>query len=254
MDRRRFLVCSLAALIAAPLVAEGQPGEKAPPLQSVTERTDGVQVDLQEGVRALRENRLSDAITHLRRAIESNPDEREPYAAIRAAYGLRGRGVGEAGGLDRGLLFLARQRLQAGDLVEAEKVLNGLLQAHFANPATHFWLREVHTRRGSSSDAERAGKMFRGLLDAIRATGSGESLETAILVQSISEEYLIIELVLRCRTLEQRVSFPPGGGVYDVMRVTCGDAVRTLYFDISAWGPEPAWRLKSYGPVQSGPR
>jgi len=40
---------------------------------------------------------------------------------------------------------------------------------------------------------------------------------------------------------------PPGGGVYDAHLVSCGDKVYTVYFDISAWGPDPEWRLKVYG-------
>ena len=40
---------------------------------------------------------------------------------------------------------------------------------------------------------------------------------------------------------------PPGGGVYDAHLVSCGDKVYTVYFDISAWGLDPEWRLKVYG-------
>jgi tetratricopeptide (TPR) repeat protein len=218
------------------------------PNDELMARSRAMTLALQEGVQAMAKDRFQDAITHLQRAIEANPDAREPYTAIRTAYGLRGRSLAEAA--DSGLLLLARQHLDRGDFVEAERVLKRLLQAHFANPATHFWLGELHTRRGSFSDAERARKMFRGLLHAVLAPRRGDSLETAILVQSISEEYLIIGLVLGCRFLEQRLSFPPSGGVYDVMKVKCGDAVRTLYFDVTAWGPEPTWRVKSYRPVQ----
>jgi hypothetical protein len=26
----------------------------------------------------------------------------------------------------------------------------------------------------------------------------------------------------------------------------CPDGERAIYFDVTAWGPEPAWRLKTY--------
>jgi hypothetical protein len=42
------------------------------------------------------------------------------------------------------------------------------------------------------------------------------------------------------------VQFPPSGGVYDVLNIVCADGERSLWFDVSAWGPEPAWRLTTY--------
>lgn len=39
----------------------------------------------------------------------------------------------------------------------------------------------------------------------------------------------------------------PGGGVYDAHFVSCGSTEQTVYFDVSAWGPDPEWRLKVYG-------
>ena len=66
-------------------------------------------------------------------------------------------------------------------------------------------------------------------MDALLATGDGKSPPTAFLVQGINEEYLL-------------------GGVYDIFIVDCPDGERSVYFDATAWGPEPTWRLKSYRP------
>jgi len=45
------------------------------------------------------------------------------------------------------------------------------------------------------------------------------------------------------------VHFPPTGGVYDILEVVCADGERSVYFDVTAWGPEPAWRLRLYRPA-----
>jgi tetratricopeptide (TPR) repeat protein len=247
------LIVTLAlTILAAPLTAEAQPAGRVEPIGSPTAPADEPAADwrasFQEGVRAIEEDRLSDAIGHLQRAIEVNPDAREPYAAIRIAYGLRGRDVGEVG-VERGLLRVARDHLERDELDKAERVLELLLQHNFANPEPHLMLQALHAKRGRSAAIDHAGKIFRGLLEALLATGDGKTPETAFLVLGIAEEYLLVGYVFRCRTLEQRVHFPPSGGVYDVLKVLCADAERTVYFDVSAWGPDPAWRLKTYRPA-----
>ena len=225
----------ILALVALPLARAEEPGP------------DWL-LSFQEGLRLIQEDRPAEAIGHFQRAIEVNPDASEPYTAIRLASGLRGRSVGEVG-VERGLIHLAHQQLQRDELDKAESVLKSLVQARFANPEPHLLLQALYAKRGRPAASDHAGKIFKGLLEALLATGDGKTPETAFLVQGIAEEYLVVGYVFRCRTRGQRVHFPPAGGVYDILEVVCADGERSVYFDVTAWGPEPAWRLKTYRPA-----
>ena len=252
MERRTFLGVIGSGLLTAPVVGEAQPAGKAEPIGSPTVPADEPAADwrasFQEGLRLIQEDRPAEAIGHLQRAIEVNPDASEPCSAIRLAYGLRGRDVREVVA-ERGRLRVARDHLERDELDKAEGVLKVLLQLNFANPEPHLILQALHAKRGRSAASDHAGKIFRGLLEALLATGDGKTPETAFLVQGINEEYLLVGYVFRCRTREQRLHFPPTGGVYDILKVVCADGERSLYFDVTAWGPEPAWRLKTYRPA-----
>jgi len=226
---------TILALLALPLAHAEEPGADW-------------SLSFQEGLRLIQEDRPAEAIGHLQRVIEVNPDASEPYAAIRLASGLRGRSVGEVG-VERALIQLAHDHLQRDELDKAERVLKSLVRNRFANPEPHLLLQALYAKRARSDASNHAGKIFKGLLGALLATGDGKTPETAFLVQGINEEYLLVGYVFRCRTREQRVHFPPTGGVYDILEVVCADGERSVYFDVTAWGPEPAWRLKTYRPA-----
>jgi tetratricopeptide (TPR) repeat protein len=200
-----------------------------------------------EGLRLLHQSRPGDAIGHFQRAIEVNPDAPEPYAAIRLASGWQGRHVREVV-LEAALIRRAHQHLHRGELFPAEGVLKDLAATRFADPEVHLLLQALHVRAGRAEAGRHAGKISKGLLDALLATGDGKTPQTAFLVQGINEEYLLIYHALACQPRERRVNFPPGGGVHDIFIVECPDGERTVYFDATAWGPEPAWRLKTYRP------
>ncbi len=209
-------------------------------------------LSFQEGLRLIHENRPAEAIRHFQRAIEVNPDAAEPYAAIRLASGMQGRPIREVA-VERGVTQMAHRHLQRDELDRAEWALKSLLEIRFANPEPHLLLQRLHAKRGRQEASDHAGKIFKGLLEALLATGDGKTRETAFLVQGIAEEYLLVGYVFRCRTREQRVDFPPAGGVYDILKVECAEGERSLYFDVTAWGPEPAWRLKTYPPPPKSP-
>jgi tetratricopeptide (TPR) repeat protein len=204
-------------------------------------------VSYQEGLRLIQDGKPADAIGHFQRAIEINPDAAGPFAAIRLASGWRGRDVREVT-LEVALIRRVRDHLRRDELFPAEMILKDIVANRFANPEAHFLLQDVHLRGRRLEAGRHAGKIFKGLLDALLATGDGKSFETAFLVQGINEEYFLIDQALDCRPRARRVDFPPSGGVYDVFSVQCPDGERTLYFNVTAWGPEPAWRLKTYRP------
>jgi hypothetical protein len=150
-----------------------------------------------EGLRMVEENQLSDAIGHFQRAIEINPDAAEPYTAIRLACGLRGRKIGQVL-TETALIRRAHDHLQRDEVDDAEKVLTSLVRDRFANPEPHRLLYALHTKRGGHPARSQAGKIFRGLLAALLASGDGKSRETAVLVQGIAEEHMLAGYVFRC--------------------------------------------------------
>jgi hypothetical protein len=169
-----------------------------------------------------------------------------PYRAIRSVYGRLGRDVRDVAE-DGRLLGTAHRATRSGQLDEAERVLQSLLERHFANPETHLLLRDVYGQRGDSAGAEREHKIFLGFLRAILTSGDGKTPETSYVVQSINEEYFILAVGGRCDRKARWLHTPPGGGIYDAHLVSCGGTEQTVYFDVSAWGPDAAWRLKVYG-------
>jgi hypothetical protein len=198
-----------------------------------------------EGMRLLREDRFTDAIRHLQRAIEVNPDAPEPYAAIRLAAGLRGRLVGEVA-RERVLVNLAHDALRDDQLDRAEEIAKSLAEVRFGNPEAHLLLQWLHAKRGRQAASEHARKIVTGLLAVMLDSGDGKTLETAYLVQGVNEEYMLLGYVFHCWARKQEVLFPPAGGVYDALTAECADGERVLYFDVTVWGLEPAWRLKTY--------
>jgi tetratricopeptide (TPR) repeat protein len=140
-------------------------------------------LSFQEGLRLIQEDRPAEAIGHLQRAIEVNPDAPEPYAMIRLASGMRGRRVGEVG-IERALIHLAHHHLQRDELDKAETVLKSLVQDRYANPEPHLLLQMLYAKRGRPEASKHAGKIFKGLLEALLATGDGKTPETAFLVQA----------------------------------------------------------------------
>lgn len=186
-------------------------------------------------------------LAHFQSEMLKDLDAPGPYSAIRSVYGRLGRDVRDVGE-DGRLLSTAHKATRSGQFDEAERTLRSLLERHFANPETHLLLRDVYGQRGDSAGAEREHKIFLGFLRAILTSGDGKTPDTAYLVQSIAEEYFILAFAVRCDRKTRWVhTAPGGGGVYDAHLVSCGGTEHTVYFDVSAWGPDPEWRLKVYG-------
>jgi tetratricopeptide (TPR) repeat protein len=199
----------------------------------------------QRGVRALKEKEFEEAIGQFKKAIHEKPNATQPYSGIRIAYGQMGLEHSPSDMLD---LVKARKVLDGGQLDQAEEILRNLLRVHFANPQTHALLRRVYIEKGRSDEASHELKIFSGLLDAIFSTGDGKSPETAFLVQSISEEY-VVALRLNCEQKGRELR-QIKGRMYDVFTISCGRwwwNRRTVYFDISAfYSDDPSVRLTVY--------
>ncbi len=195
---------------------------------------------------ALSEDVGRQMLAHFQGEMLKDLDAPGPYSAIRIVYGRMGRDVRDVAE-DGRLLRTAHRAKWSGALDEAERALETLLVRHFANPETHMLLRDVYGQRGDSAGAEREHKIFLGFVRALLTSGDGKTPETAYLVQSIAEEYFILGLVARCERKTRWMHTPLGAGVYDAHLVLCGATEHTVYFDISAWGLEPEWRLKVYG-------
>jgi hypothetical protein len=223
----------------APPAAPQPPPRSVPPAATWRE-------PFEKGVHALGARSFEEAVRSFRKAIEVDPEAKPPYRAIRSAYGQMGRDS-LAAATDSVRLSDARKALANNQVDEARRIVGEMLDEHFANPSLHSTLAAIHERTGDREGAERAKNTFRGLLEAILATGDGRTPQTAFRVQSIAEEYLIVRSVLRCTRTKQEIHTAPSGRPYDLLTLSCEGQTRLVYFDISAFmSPDPQHRAQAY--------
>jgi hypothetical protein len=113
-------------------------------------------------------------------------------------------------------------------LKDAEKVL----ESSFVNIDAHYVALEANKEMGATDKAKFHWTVFRGLIDSIRNSGDGKSMEKAWVVINVHEEYVILRVL----------GFRPGmqslenkdGHAYDVMKVKSEDdgTEQTFYFNV----------------------
>jgi hypothetical protein len=138
-----------------------------------------------------------------------------------------------------GLLEAEEQLDHIGDRLEA------LLQIDPLNPNLHQWSFAYWSFRGDHEKATLHGLVLRALTEWFETEGDGRSAETAYVIDSVAEEYLIVQRFGR-RVLQQgltRVDQKP----YDVLTCIDGDGVtHEVWFDVSRCfrrylASEPPW-------------
>lgn len=142
-------------------------------------------------------------------------------------------------GIDTRVATLALEKGQNGKVL---KMVDAALRKSYIDIDAHFLAAAAHDAEGRADQAAFERGVASALLDAIFATGDGQSARTAFRILSIHEEYVIasvLDLKVEGQSLRTK------GGYYDVMQVTdprTGER-RELWFDISAFfGPRVASR------------
>lgn len=115
---------------------------------------------------------------------------------------------------------------------EVRTLADSILSSNYADPDAHLGAMGAAYSRGDSARGQFHGAVYRGLIRSI-GSRSGRSLDSAIVVISVHEQYAL----LRARGLERTrvVIFPCGRSMCDQMEVIDrrSGAKALLYFDIS---------------------
>ena len=134
-------------------------------------------------------------------------------------------------GIDTRVASLA---LEKGHNDKVLQMVDAALRKSFVDIDAHFLAAAAHDAEGRNDQAALERGIASALLDAIFATGDGNSARTAYRILSIHEEYVVAS-VLDLKVDSQRLNTE--GGYYDVMKVIdpkTGES-REIWFDISAF-------------------
>lgn len=96
---------------------------------------------------------------------------------------------------DQEHLDLLRAALPAGDLSGAVDAIRGLLDYNYLDIEAHMAADYVYTQAQEPEKSSYHRTFAKGLIDAIMRSGDGRSFESAFVVISIPEEYLILRLM-----------------------------------------------------------
>jgi hypothetical protein len=118
-----------------------------------------------------------------------------------------------------------------GDCEDAIKHGEAILEMNYVYVDAHMVLGTCHRRLGQAAQAEHHSATARGLIQAIAATGDGKTPETAFVVISVAEEYII--LMTRGLKKTRQALISKDGHSYDVMTVeTRSGATEQVYFNV----------------------
>jgi hypothetical protein len=122
--------------------------------------------------------------------------------------------------------------LNMKDFPTALKQAEAVLQSQYVNMDAHFVALVASRELGSQDKAEFHRTVFRGLINSIRNSGDGLSPETAWVVISVHEEYVLLR-VLGFMPSGQSVIHKDSHS-YDVMKVKSGEGgtEQTFYFNV----------------------
>jgi hypothetical protein len=114
----------------------------------------------------------------------------------------------------------------------ALKNAEAVLDSNYVNIDAHYVALVANKEMGAMDKAEFHRTVFRGLINSIRNSGDGKSLEKAWVVINVHEEYVILR-VLGFRPGEQSLMHKDGHS-YDVMKVKNAEdgTEQTFYFNV----------------------
>jgi hypothetical protein len=123
------------------------------------------------------------------------------------------------------------EALNAKDYTKALKEAETVLESEYVNIDAHFVAYVANRELGASDKAEFHRAVFRGLIDSIRNSGDGLSMEKAWVVISVHEEYVLLR-ALDFQPSEQSLLHKDGHS-YDVLKVKSEDGKeQTFYFNV----------------------
>lgn len=109
---------------------------------------------------------------------------------------------------------------------------DAVLASNYVNIDAHYVALAANREMGAADQAEFHRAVFRGLIDSIRNSGDGKSIETAWVVINVHEEYVMLR-VLGFRPSQQSL-VNQNGHAYDVMKVKNVEdgTEQTFYFNV----------------------
>src|SRR5579859_1760076 len=124
------------------------------------------------------------------------------------------------------------EALSAKDFPKALKLAETVLAVEYINMDAHFVASMANREMGDTEKAEFHRTAFRGLIDSIRNSGDGKSMETAWVVVTVHEEYVVLR-ALGFKPSGQSL-LEKDGHSYDVMKVKSAEdgAEQSFYFNI----------------------
>ncbi len=122
--------------------------------------------------------------------------------------------------------------LNAKNFAEALKNAEIVLTNEYVNMDAHFVAFVANRELGAKDQADFHRTVFRGLVDSIRSSGDGKSMEKAWVVIKVHEEYVMLR-VLGFAPSEQSLVNKDGHS-FDVMKVKNVDdgTMQTFYFNV----------------------
>ena len=124
------------------------------------------------------------------------------------------------------------EALNKKDYPVALKSAEAVLESNYVNIDAHYVDFTANREMGAMDKAEFHRTVFRGLINSIRNSGDGKSPETAWVVISVHEEYVLLR-VLGFKPSEQSVTHKDGHS-YDIMKVknATDGTEQTFYFNV----------------------
>jgi hypothetical protein len=124
------------------------------------------------------------------------------------------------------------EALNKKDYSVALKSAEAVLECNYVNIDAHYIAFIANQEMGATEKAEFHRTVFRGLINSIRNSGDGKSPETAWVVISVHEEYVLLR-ILGFKPSGQSV-MQKDGHSYDVMKVknATDGTEQTFYFNV----------------------
>ncbi|HME57012.1 MAG TPA: DUF4919 domain-containing protein [Terracidiphilus sp.] len=124
------------------------------------------------------------------------------------------------------------EALNKNDYPAALKHAEAVLESNYVNIDAHYVALVANREMGAMDKAEFHRTVFRGLINSIRSSGDGKSMETAWVVITVHEEYVVLR-VLGFRPSGQSL-VNQNGHAYDVMKVKRVEdgTEQTFYFNV----------------------
>ena len=124
------------------------------------------------------------------------------------------------------------EELDKKDYPAALKDAEAVLESNYVNIDAHYVALVANREMGATDKAAYHRTVFHGLIDSIRNSGDGKSLETAWVVINVHEEYVMLR-ALGFRPSQQSL-VNQNGHSYDVMKVKNAEdgTEQTFYFNV----------------------